>query len=114
MFRENDNTLLSPSAFESPSTPLTIDVKARRVSISGQEIRLRKKEFDLLAYLFQNQGVACSKDEIAEVVWADEQGIVSQETIDTNIHRIRDKIESDPTKPKYIVTLPRYGYRLDL
>lgn len=112
-FRENDNTLVSSIVSESLSTPLTIDVQARRVSLSGNEITLRRKEFDLLAYLFQNKGIACSKDAIAEAVWADEQGIVSQETIDTNIHRIREKIEPDPAKPTYIVTLPRYGYRFD-
>jgi len=95
------------------SKGLEVDIDSRKVWLDGKEVTLRKKEFDLLAFLYQNQGRACSKNEIAEKVWQDVGGIVSQETIDTNIHRIRDKVETDPSNPRYIITLPRYGYRFD-
>lgn len=114
-FRQQEGTLPAFAAVkETPTGELAIDLRARRVWVSGEEVPLRRKEFDLLAYLYENRGRACSKDEVAQTVWADESGIVSQETIDQNIHRIRERIEPDPSNPSYIVTLPRYGYRLDL
>ena len=114
-FRESAATLTNADMVETmPSSGLSVDTRARRVWVDGKEISLRRKEFDLLAYLYQNRGKACSKDEIAQGVWVDEGGIVSQETIDTNIFRIRERVEADPSHPRYVVTLPRYGYRLDL
>jgi DNA-binding response OmpR family regulator len=82
--------------------------------MNGTEIPLRRKEFDLLAFLYVNRGKACSKNEIAEGVWVEEGGIVSQETIDTDVFRIRQRIEPDPSHPRHVVTLPSYGYRLDM
>jgi len=114
-FREEEATMPGfATVKEAPSEKLMVDLRARRVWVAGREVPLRKKEFDLLAFLYENRGKACSKDEVAEKVWAEERGIVSQETIDQNIHRIREQIEPDPSNPCYIVTLPRYGYRLDL
>ena len=51
---------------------------------------------------------------VPQQVWAEEGGIVAEETIDTVVHRIRDKIEPDPSQPRFLVTLPRFGFRLDL
>jgi hypothetical protein len=114
-FRESEGTLPGVSEPEKPvAGGLKVDPSARRVWVDGKEVPLRKKEFELLAFLYENRGRACSKNEIAEKVWAEESGIVSEETIDQNIHRIRKRIEIDPSEPHYIKTLPRYGYRLDL
>ena len=97
---------------------LKIDIGARIVWLDGKEIHLRKKEFDLIAYLYQKQGKACSREEIAMNVWkgkdGEQDGIISEETIDTTVHRIREAIESDPLTPKYIKTIRNYGFRLDL
>lgn len=114
-FRESIATLNEQAIPErAPIGGLIVDQRARRVWVDGKEVALRRKEFDLLAFLYENRGRACSKDEIAEKVWADERGIVSQETIDTDIYRIREGIEPEPSSPRYLITLPRYGYRLDL
>lgn len=114
-FRETQATLLSVSISSLiSSASLSVDLQARKVSAGSRTIPLRRKEFDLLAYLYKNSGKACSRNEIAQQVWADEGGIVAEETIDTVIHRIREKIEADPSKPRFLVTLPRYGFRLDL
>lgn len=114
-FREGDRTLagIAVSALI-PTEDVTIDVQARTVLAGKRSIPLRRKEFDLLAFLYRNRGRACSRNEIAQQVWADEGGIVAEETIDTVIHRIREKIEVDPSKPRFLVTLPRFGFRLDL
>jgi pSer/pThr/pTyr-binding forkhead associated (FHA) protein len=113
-FRERENTLTgTPVSSLVPKGNLIVDIQARKVLVGSHLVALRRKEFDLLAFLFKNAGKACSRNEIAQQVWAEEGGIVAEETIDTVIHRIREKIEEDPSNPKLLVTLPRYGFRLD-
>ncbi len=114
-FREGEATLaaIAVSALI-PTEDLVIDLQARTVSAGKRAIPLRRKEFDLLAFLYQNKGRACSRNEIAQQVWAEEGGIVAEETIDTVVHRIREKIEADPSEPRVLITLPRFGFRLDL
>ncbi|MFC2069977.1 winged helix-turn-helix domain-containing protein [Chloroflexota bacterium] len=114
-FRESPGTLPGNRDIGDLSKKgLAVNIGARVVLLNGKEVNLRKKEFDLLAYLYRNRGKACSKSEIAENVWVEEKGYVSNETIDQNIHRIRQNIESDPANPKYIILLRNYGYRLEL
>lgn len=114
-FREGEMTLAAiPVAALIPVESITIDLHARTVTAGNRPISLRRKEFDLLAFLYQNKGKACSRNEIAQQVWAEEGGIVAEETIDTVVHRIREKIEAEPSKPRFLVTLPRFGFRLDL
>ena len=114
-FRETQATLTGiPVSSLIPTTNLSVDLQARKVSAGDRVIPLRRKEFDLLAFLYTNSGKACSRNEIAQQVWADERGIVAEETIDTVVHRIREKIETDPSKPRFLITLPRFGFRLDL
>jgi len=114
-FRESEGTLIGYLGHEnsSPSGNIKIDLRARKVCIEGLEVILRKKEFDLLAFLFLNEGKVCSKDEIAQEVWKQEEGIVSQETIEQNISRIRKAIELNSVKYQYIKTI-HGGYRLDM
>ena len=113
-FREQQMTLLDIDVSQMTQGRLVVDTNARRVWVGGNEVSLRRKEYDLLAYLYGNRGGACSRDEISRAVWADEGGIISEETIDSTMHRLRDKIEPDPSNPRCLITLPRYGYRLDL
>jgi len=113
-FRQSEGTLTGTAGPEKHSgSGLVVDTAARRVWVNGKEVPLRKKEFDLLAFLYENRGKACSRQEIAEKVWAEERGIISEEAIDADIHRIREMIEKDSAKPQYIKTLRRYGYRMD-
>jgi DNA-binding response OmpR family regulator len=91
-FREIAATLWDGEVSEvATSSALSIDVRARRVLVNGTEVSLPRKEFDLLAFLYANRGKACSKDEIAQGAWAEEGGIVSQETIDTDVFCIRQR-----------------------
>ena len=112
-FRESETTLPATET-NHRSRGLIVDLDARRGWVNGREIPLRKKEYDLLAFLYKNQGMACSRYEITENVWAEEGGVVSNETVDQNIHRIRKYIEEDPSNPQHLKTLHNYGYRLDL
>jgi hypothetical protein len=117
-FRASDATL--PAWIEEkPVGPpekqgLSINLAARRVFVAGKEIPLTRKEFKVIEVLYNNRGNACSIDDISWEVWGKEGA--SDELIAKYISRLREKIELEPSKPRYIVTVPgRQGcYRLDL
>lgn len=85
---------------------LVIDIPKKKVTISGEEISLTKKEFEILLLLLQNQGRVFSREEILAKVWHDEVYVLDR-TIDVNITRLRKKIGN---YGKYIVTRLGYGY----
>jgi len=93
--------------------PLSIDEKQQRVLIGGQPVRkkLSPLEYELLWFLYQNAGEMKSKDDIYLTVYQTTEG-VSDEAIDSLVHRLRQKIEVDPKKPAYLVTQRGRGYRL--
>ena len=90
---------------------LVIDRRRHRVSVRGQEIALSKTEFELLSYLAANRGDAIERDELLNKVWGAE---FSDETklVDVCIHRLRQKIELDPARPDYVLTVRGVGYTL--
>jgi hypothetical protein len=111
--RQSEETQYLPAHPPKKAEGLIIDVKARGVFVDGSEVSLGRREFNLLVFLYQNRGRACSESEIAEKVWADEGGAVSPEAIKLCVQSIKKGIEADPSKPRYITTLPQYGYRLE-
>jgi len=111
--RQSEETQYLPAHPPRKAEGLIIDVKARGVFVDGSEVSLGRREFDLLVFLYQNRGRACSESEIAEKVWADEGGEVSSEKIKQCVQQIKKGIEPDPSRPRYITTLPQYGYRLE-
>ena len=85
---------------------LVIDIPKKKVTISGEEISLTKKEFEILLLLLQNQVRVFSREDILAKVWHDEVYVLDR-TIDVNITRLRKKIGN---YGKYIVTRLGYGY----
>ena len=85
---------------------LVLDLDLKTCSVDGVEVKLTKKEFELLAFLIANKGKICSRDQILANVWSDEV-IVLDRTIDVNITRIRQKIGCYGA---YIITRPGFGY----
>ena len=83
---------------------LYLDLKT--CSVDGVEVKLTKKEFELLAFLITNKGKICSRDQILTNVWSDEV-IVLDRTIDVNITRIRQKIGEYGA---CIITRAGFGY----
>jgi K+-sensing histidine kinase KdpD len=75
-----------------------------------EEIHLSPKEFDLLSYLFKNQGALVTHVKLLRSVWGPEYGN-ELEYLRTYIRILRKKIEDDPAKPRYILTEPWAGYR---
>jgi two-component system, OmpR family, KDP operon response regulator KdpE len=89
---------------------LKIDLEHRLVWKAGQEIRLSPKEFDLLSYLWKNQGAPLMHTKLLRAVWGPEYGN-ELEYLRTYVRMLRKKIEDDPAKPQYILTEPWVGYR---
>ncbi|MBR2298415.1 MAG: response regulator transcription factor [Bacteroidales bacterium] len=85
---------------------LILDLDLKLCSVDGIEVKLTKKEFELLAFLISNKGKISSREQILSNVWSDEV-IVLDRTIDVNITRIRQKIGRYGT---YIITRPGFGY----
>ncbi|SRR6266542_3383487 len=90
--------------------PLRLDRVSRQVWYRDREVDLSYKEFDLLACLMHNAGVALSRDLLLEYVWGSEfPG--SNRTIDVHIRWLREKVEPDPGNPVLIHTVRGIGYR---
>ena len=85
---------------------LVLDMEFKRCVVDGTEIKLAKKEFELLAYLISNRGKILSREQILSKVWKDEV-VVLDRTIDVNITRVRSKIGAYGS---YIVTRSGFGY----
>ena len=85
---------------------LCLDLEFKRCTVDGEEVKLARKEFELLAYLIQHRGKICSREQILNRVWSDEV-VVLDRTIDVNITRLRSKIG---TYGAYIVTRSGFGY----
>ncbi len=85
---------------------LQLDLGFKICTIEGKEVKLAKKEFELLAYLISNRGKICSREQILNSVWSDEV-VVLDRTIDVNITRLRSKIGEYGS---YIITRSGFGY----
>jgi DNA-binding response OmpR family regulator len=89
---------------------LRLDRVSRQVWDGDREIELSYKEFDLLACLMHNSGVALSRDLLLERVWGSEF-VGSNRTIDVHVRWLREKLEVDPATPVLIHTVRGIGYR---
>ena len=95
-----------------PIGDLRLDLDARVLTREGVEVRLRPKEFDLLAFLAKNRGRAFSRDQLLQQVWGyDFSG--DDRTVDVHVRWLRQKIEREPADPRLIVTVRGVGYRFD-
>lgn len=90
---------------------LTVDLVKRQVCLSGQELHLSPKEYDLLRVLVTNAGKVMTHQQILREVWGPAH-IEETQYLRVYIGQLRQKIEQDPARPRYIVTEPGVGYRL--
>ena len=88
---------------------LKLECESRRLYIKGKEINLTAKEFDLLELLVKNENKVYSREDLLNLVWGYEYpGDVR--TVDVHVRRLREKVESNPSEPKYIHTKWGVGY----
>ena len=91
------------------SGDLKLDCESRRLFILGKEINLTAKEFDLLELLVTNPNKVYSRENLLNIVWGYEYpGDVR--TVDVHVRRLREKIEKNPSEPKYVHTKWGVGY----
>ena len=88
---------------------MKLDLESRRAYISGQEINLTAKEFDVLELLAKNPDKVYSREDLLNLIWGkDYPG--DERTVDVHIRRLREKIESNPSEPRYVHTKWGVGY----
>jgi DNA-binding response OmpR family regulator len=91
---------------------LEIDGLGRGAQLRGVPIKLTRKEFDLLLLLASNPGRAFTRSELLEEVW-DFAWDGDTSTVTVHVRRLREKIETDPSEPRHLVTVWGVGYRFD-
>lgn len=88
---------------------MRIDCESRRVVIDEKEVNLTAKEFDLLELLAMNPNKVYSRENLLNIVWGYEYPGDAR-TVDVHIRRLREKIETNPSDPKYVYTKWGVGY----
>ena len=92
------------------SGDLVVDLASHQVTLAGNELEMKPREFDLLALLVANRGRAFTRDQILERLWGQDY-IGDTRTVDVHIRWIRQKLETEPGSPNRIVTIRGVGYR---
>lgn len=91
------------------ASDMTLDTDSKRLYIAGKEINLTSKEFDVLELLVKNPDKVYSREKLLGLVWGSQYpGDVR--TVDVHIRRLREKIEANPSEPKYVHTKWGVGY----
>ena len=91
---------------------LEVNLDTHEIFIDGKEVKLTPTEFDILVLLAKNRGKVFSISNIYESVW-NQEFMESDNTVMVHIRKIREKIESDPRKPRFIKTVWGVGYKIE-
>src|SRR5881296_3541418 len=87
-----------------------LHLRARQAFKAGKEVRLTRKEFDLLRYLIEHRSEVITRDRLLDEVWGYDQ-FPTTRTVDAHILRLRQKFEPEPERPQFILTAHGQGYR---
>jgi len=104
---KKDNDTRKSSVLDLP--PFSLDINKRKLYKDGNVVDLTPTEFSIVKFLMMNASDSLSRDQILQEVWGSTE-LYDYKIVDVNIRRIRNKIEEDPSKPKYILTAWGYGY----
>ncbi len=114
------NGVLRRTAGRQPASPsplvfgeLTIDALSREVVLDGAIIEMTPKEFDVLAFLAGSPRQVFSRAQLLESVWQSSPEWQDPATVTVHVRRIRNKIETDPERPRWITTVWGVGYRFE-
>lgn len=102
-----DNDTRKSSVLDLP--PFSLDINKRKLYKNGNVVDLTPTEFSIVKFLMINASDSLSRDQILQEVWGSTE-LYDYKIVDVNIRRIRNKIEEDPSRPKYILTAWGYGY----
>ncbi|MDS1270236.1 response regulator transcription factor [Lipingzhangella sp. LS1_29] len=108
--RRGEEEAMVPATLE--AGPVRMDVERHVVTVTGENVQLPLKEFELLEVLLRNAGRVLTRMQLIDRVWgADYVG--DTKTLDVHIKRLRAKIEVDPADPRHIVTVRGLGYKFE-
>jgi two-component system alkaline phosphatase synthesis response regulator PhoP len=89
---------------------IRVDIRGTQVTREGKPVYLSAREFQLLRYFTEHNGITLSRDEILREVWGYEVGTFTR-TVDVHVAGLRQKLEKAPKKPEMILTVPGIGYK---
>ncbi len=89
---------------------LTLDVNQYEARLGDRLLNLSPKEFELLRFLMEHPGQVFSRQTLLDRVWGEDK-YIEERTVDVHIHWLREKIEPNPRKPKYLLTVRGVGYK---
>lgn len=92
---------------------VSVNITSRTVTRDGDVVALSLREFDLLAYLCEHKNTALSKEKLIAEVWG-AFSMVEPSTLTVHIRWLREKLEENPAQPKYIKTVYKVGYMLEV
>ena len=92
---------------------LILDKKQRIVIVEGEEVRLTATEYKILLLFMEHPGQVFSAEQIYENVWEEEANFTVENTVMVHIRHIREKIEIDTKKPRYIKVVWGIGYKIE-
>ena len=109
---EDDATVVTLDEDVSELGGIRLEPDTRRAFVAGDEVHLRRKEFELLRLLMVNAGRVLTRDVLIDRVWGSDY-VGDTKTLDVHIKRLRGLIEESPKEPKLITTIRGVGYRFD-
>lgn len=101
---------------ETPEPPvadrLHVDPQLYEVSIGDRRLerRISRQEFALLRYLYEHRSRVCERKELGDAIWG--EGRWDYNMLHRLVHRLKEKLEPAPERPRYVQTVPQFGYRL--
>lgn len=101
---KNDTALLT-------SGDLSLDLLHSRVFLSGKVLDLTGVEYRLLCLLVKNAGCTLTRDTILNALWDDAGNFVDDNTLSVYIRRLREKVETDASRPRHLITVRGFGYQ---
>lgn len=104
-------TPLAPASINAGE--LEIDANAMTLTVRGETVTTTATEFRLLHYLARHAGRVFTRDQILDAVWT-ETTYVSPRSVDVYVRKLREKIETDPERPRYLRTVRGTGYRFEV
>ncbi len=108
--RELDRGEAVPPGDRIVAGDIALDRTARRVWRDGRLVELRQREFELLTALMESAGAALTRQDLLDRVWG-EEWVGDPHTLDVHIRWLRERLEENPSAPRYIQTVRGYGYR---
>lgn len=88
----------------------TLDLRSHSLTKNGEPIDLTQVEFQIMEYFFSNPNAALSRSDILKFVWGDTY-FGDDKIVDVNIHRLRNKVEDEPSSPAHLITVWGMGYK---